>query len=202
MANIVRLGLIAPLLSLIVAASARQTITYTVQPGDSLYTIAHKHGLRLPELLKVNKLRNPHALQVGDKILIPVKGNAVVRTASAPTVPPASGWAEINRDRINIRSAPSVRAERITIVDRWTKVRVLGREGEWSRVRLQTGRVGWVLSQYLSPTKPPVSRTLAKSSAPKRATQARRRAAEPKLATRNPSRAQQLASASGEQPSA
>ena len=33
MANIVRLGLIAPLVSLIVAASAQRTITYTVQPG-------------------------------------------------------------------------------------------------------------------------------------------------------------------------
>jgi LysM repeat protein len=67
------LGLIAPLVSLIVAASAQRTITYTVQPGDSLYTIAHKHGLRLPDLLKVNNLRNPHALQVGDQIKIPVK---------------------------------------------------------------------------------------------------------------------------------
>lgn len=174
MATIVRLGLIAPLVSLIVAASAQRTITYTVQPGDSLYTIAHKHGLRLPDLLKVNNLRNPHALQVGEQIKIPFKGNAaasVQRTAQSAA--PASGWAEINRDRINIRSAPSTDSRRLTIVDRWTKVQVLGRQGDWSRVRLQSGTVGWVLSQYLSPTKPPQTRQVAtRSSNQKRATQA------------------------------
>jgi cell wall-associated NlpC family hydrolase len=158
MANIVRLGLIAPLVSLIVAASAQRTITYTVQPGDSLYTIAHKHGLRLPELLQVNNLRNPHALQVGDQIKIPVKGKAAgTAQRTAQSAAPASGWAELNKDRINIRSAPSTDAKRLTIVDRWTKVQVLGRQGDWSRIRLQSGAIGWVLSKYLSPTKPPQS---------------------------------------------
>lgn len=165
MATIVRLGLIAPLVSLIVAASAQRTITYTVQPGDSLYTIAHKHGLRLPDLLEVNNLRNPHALQVGDRIKIPVKGNAAASAQrTAQSAAPASGWAEINKDRINIRSAPSTDSRRLTIVDRWTKVQVLGRQGDWSRIRLQSGTVGWVLSQYLSPTKPPQSRQVATRS--------------------------------------
>ena len=159
MANIVRLGLIAPLVSLIVAASAQRTITYTVQPGDSLYTIAHKHGLRLPDLLKVNNLRNPHALQVGDQIKIPVTGNAAVSAQrTAQPAAPASGWAELNTDRVNIRTAPSTDAQRITLVDRWTKVQVLGRQGDWSRIRLQSGTTGWVLSKYLSPTKPPQTR--------------------------------------------
>jgi LysM repeat protein len=159
MAHIVRLGLIAPLVSLIVAASAQRTITYTVQPGDSLYTIAHKHGLRLPDLLKVNNLRNPHALQVGDQIKIPVKGNAAASAQrTAQPAAPASGWAELNTDRVNIRTAPSTDAKRITLVDRWTKVQVLGRQGDWSRIRLQSGTTGWVLAKYLSPTQPPQTR--------------------------------------------
>jgi cell wall-associated NlpC family hydrolase len=165
MRTIVRLGLIAPLVSLIVAASAQRTITYTVQPGDSLYTIAHKHGLRLPELLEVNNLRNPHALQVGDQIKIPVKGKAAgTAQRTAQPAAPASGWAELNKDRINIRTAPSTDARRITLVDRWTKVQVLGRQGDWSRIRLQSGAVGWVLSKYLSPTKPPQTRQVATRS--------------------------------------
>jgi len=163
MAHIVRLGLIAPLVSLIVAASAQRTITYTVQPGDSLYTIAHKHGLRLPELLEVNNLRNPHALQVGDQIKIPVKGRAKAQRTLQSTAP-ASGWAELNKDRINIRTAPSTDARRITLVDRWTKVQVLERQGDWSRIRLQSGAIGWVLSKYLSPTKPPQTRQVATRS--------------------------------------
>ena len=177
MRTIVRLGLIAPLVSLIVAASAQRTITYTVQPGDSLYLIARKHGLRLPDLLKVNNLRNPHALQVGDQIKIPVKGTATAQRMAQPAVP-ASGWAEINKDRINIRTAPSTDARRITLVDRWTKVRVLGRQGDWSCIRLQNGAIGWVLSKYLSPTKPPQTRQVAtRSSSRKPATRTARASA-------------------------
>lgn len=167
MRTIVRLGLIAPLVSLIVAASAQRTITYTVQPGDSLYTIAHKHGLRLPDLLQVNHLRNPHALQVGDRIKIPLKSKATAQR-TAQSAAPASGWAEINKDRINIRTAPSTDARRITLVDRWTKVQVLGRQGDWSRIRLQSGAIGWVLSKYLSPTKPPQTRQVATRSSPQK----------------------------------
>jgi len=197
MVNIVRLGLIAPLVSLIVAASAQQTITYTVKPGDSLYTIAHRHGLRLPDLLKVNNLRNPHALQIGDTIKIPVKGGAASRKqSSARSDSPASGWAEINKDRINIRSAPSTSAKRITIVDCWTKVQVLGRQGDWSRVRLQNGRIGWVLNRYLSPTKPPQTKQVAKASTQKRTQQAK------PASKSTPSRAEAVASVSGETPSA
>jgi cell wall-associated NlpC family hydrolase len=187
MATIVRLGLIAPLVSLIVAASAQRTITYTVQPGDSLYTIAHKHGLRLPELLEVNNLRNPHALQVGDQIKIPVKGKAAgtAQRTAQPTAP-ASGWAEINKDRINIRTAPSTDARRITIVDRWTKVQVLGRQGDWSRIRLQSGTIGWVLSQYLSPTKPPQTRNeVAKRTTNQNATRTARASASRQAKTKS-----------------
>jgi cell wall-associated NlpC family hydrolase len=73
------LGLLALLTSLLVAASAQQTKKYTVKEGDSLYTIAHRFGLRLPDLLKVNRLSNPHKLKPGDVIRVPVKGGAVAR---------------------------------------------------------------------------------------------------------------------------
>lgn len=174
----IRIGLSALLVSLIVAASAQQTINYTVKKGDSLYTIAHRHGLRLPDLLKVNNMRNPHALQPGQVIKIPVKGNASANSASGKTrtaSAPATGWAEINKDRINIRQKPSVNSPRITIVDRWTKVKVLERQGEWSRVQLTNGRTGWVKSTYLSPTKPPSTASATNSSTSRKAASASRR---------------------------
>jgi cell wall-associated NlpC family hydrolase len=201
MRTIVRLGLIAPLVSLIVAASAQRTITYTVQPGDSLYTIAHKHGLRLPELLEVNNLRNPHALQVGDQIKIPVKGNAAASAQrTAQPAAPASGWAEINKDRINIRTAPSTDAKRITLVDRWTKVQVLGRQGDWSRIRLQSGAVGWVLSKYLSPTKPPQTRQVATRSSARKPAPRTAQASRPERDRQQPTAANlsQTATANGQ----
>ncbi len=78
-------GLIALLVSLIVSASAQQkTIRYTVKEGDSLYAIAHRFGLRLPDLLKVNSLRNPHKLKPGDVIRIPVKGAVATQKKKSP----------------------------------------------------------------------------------------------------------------------
>jgi cell wall-associated NlpC family hydrolase len=201
MRTIVRLGLIAPLVSLIVAASAQRTITYTVQPGDSLYTIAHKHGLRLPELLEVNNLRNPHALQVGDQIKIPVKSNAAVSVQrTAQPAAPASGWAEFNTDRVNIRTAPSTDAKRITLVDRWTKVQVLGRQGDWSRIRLQSGAVGWVLAKYLSPTKPPQTRQVATRSSARKPAPRTAQASRPERDRQQPTAANvsQTATANGQ----
>jgi cell wall-associated NlpC family hydrolase len=197
MANIVRLGLIAPLVSLIVAASAQRAITYTVQPGDSLYTIARKHGLRLPDLLKVNTLRNPHALQVGDQIKIPVKGEVAAQRTTRSAAP-ASGWAELNTDRVNIRATPSKDARRITLVDRWTKVQVLGRQGDWSRIRLQSGAIGWVLSKYLSPTKPPQTRQVATRSSLRKPVTRTARASQ----SRTTQPAQQPPAISGSQPAA
>ncbi|MCS7209685.1 MAG: NlpC/P60 family protein [Fimbriimonadales bacterium] len=188
MSSTTRLGLIALLVSLIVAASARQqTITYTVQSGDSLYLIARKHGVRLSDLLKVNKLRNPHALQIRDKIKIPLRG-ASSRGISTQSASPASGWAEVNADGVNLRRAPRLSAKRLKQLDRGTKVQVLKRQGDWSRVRLASGRVGWVKSRYLTPTRPPRAKQVATAS--------KRRALQERAGVRSPSRAAALADAS------
>ncbi|MCS7065199.1 MAG: LysM peptidoglycan-binding domain-containing C40 family peptidase [Fimbriimonadales bacterium] len=83
MVNLTRsAGLIALLVNLIIVASAQQTIRYTVKEGDSLYAIAHRFGLRLPDLLKVNHFRNPHKLKPGDVVRIPVKGAVANRKPS------------------------------------------------------------------------------------------------------------------------
>ncbi len=189
MGTIVRTGLIALLVSLSVAASAQKTVYYTVRKGESLYTIAHKHGLRLPELVAVNPhLRNPHALQPGDVIKIPVKGSAP-RAGSYSDLSTASGWALINKDRVNIRQQASTNSSRITIVDRGLQVQILARQGEWRRVRLPNGREGWVKAEYLSPTTPPKVASAAASSRKSRVQTAVR--------SRQPSRSE-LATLAGE----
>lgn len=47
--------------------------TYTVQRGDSLYSIARKFGVPLPALLKVNSLNPKKHIYPGEKIVIPVQ---------------------------------------------------------------------------------------------------------------------------------
>lgn len=43
---------------------------YTVVQGDTLFKIAWTYGLDLHDLAKINKLRKPYTLQIGQKILL------------------------------------------------------------------------------------------------------------------------------------
>jgi len=44
---------------------------YTVQPGDSLFTIAERFGVDVSELMRANNLTNGYYLQVGQVLVIP-----------------------------------------------------------------------------------------------------------------------------------
>jgi LysM repeat protein len=44
---------------------------YTVQPGDTLFTIARKLGVSMTDLQNANGLLNPNMLQVGQKLRVP-----------------------------------------------------------------------------------------------------------------------------------
>lgn len=70
-----------------VAAAAPST--YTVQAGDNPWTIAKKHGIPLEELLKVNQIKDPKNLKIGDVLKLPA---GVVSKAPAPAAktPPAA----------------------------------------------------------------------------------------------------------------
>jgi cell wall-associated NlpC family hydrolase len=148
------LAIIALLVSLINIASAQKYTTYTVRKGDSLYTIAHRFNLRLGDVLRANNFADPHAIKPGVKLRIPLKssGRAQAATGKKEKTTPRTvhqGWAELNKDRINVRSGPDTGSKRLTVVDRWTKVRVLGGQNGWSRVCFPDGRIGWVMSRYL-----------------------------------------------------
>ncbi|WP_425800921.1 LysM peptidoglycan-binding domain-containing protein [Desulfitobacterium sp. Sab5] len=48
------------------------TLAYTVVPGDSLYTIAHKYNSTIANILKFNSISNPNRIFPGQKIIIPL----------------------------------------------------------------------------------------------------------------------------------
>jgi LysM repeat protein len=60
--------------------------TYTVERGDSLWSIAKKHGLTVSELAKANSVTTGTALKPGRKLIIPGKAG-VASAASAPAAP-------------------------------------------------------------------------------------------------------------------
>ncbi|NJD03304.1 MAG: LysM peptidoglycan-binding domain-containing protein [Ruminiclostridium sp.] len=48
------------------------TLTYTVAPGDNLYTISHNYNSTLENVLKFNNIPNPDLIYPGQKIVIPL----------------------------------------------------------------------------------------------------------------------------------
>lgn len=54
-----------------VQAASTETRVYTVQPGDTLWTIAALYNVSPYDLAVANSLGNPNVLQVGQKLIIP-----------------------------------------------------------------------------------------------------------------------------------
>ena len=49
-------------------------LTYTVQPGDTLFSIARQFGVDVDELIEVNNIANPDVIYVDDTLTIPPPG--------------------------------------------------------------------------------------------------------------------------------
>lgn len=60
---------------------------YTVQPGDSLYTIAEKFDLSAPALVELNKIKNPDRVPVGTVLKLP-PSSGFVPIGATTTMPP------------------------------------------------------------------------------------------------------------------
>lgn len=48
------------------------TLSYTVAPGDSLYTIAHTYNSTVANILRFNTISNPDLIFPGKNIIIPL----------------------------------------------------------------------------------------------------------------------------------
>jgi LysM repeat protein len=59
--------------------------TYTVKPGDSLWTIAHKNHISVAELAVANNIKQNAIVRIGQKLLVPAK-SAPVSTSAAESV--------------------------------------------------------------------------------------------------------------------
>ncbi len=57
--------------------------TYTVQPGDTLYRIAVRHGVTVSGLMQANHLSNANFIYSGQRLVIPGASAATSNTASA-----------------------------------------------------------------------------------------------------------------------
>ena len=56
-----------------VSEIAKNTETYSVQKGDTLYSIARRHNIKLYDLLSINNMANDAVIKVGQHIKVPAK---------------------------------------------------------------------------------------------------------------------------------
>lgn len=60
-----------PVATPVPTATTQPTVNYTVQPGDSLYTIALRYNVTIQRLVEVNRIENPNRIFVGQVVVIP-----------------------------------------------------------------------------------------------------------------------------------
>ena len=89
------------------------TSTYTVQKGDTLYGIARKNGMKVPELLAINNFDDDVFIEIGQKIKISGSAGSSVTSTSSYTQ-----TAETNTTTTTIRlddKAPDTRTYGSTV---------------------------------------------------------------------------------------
>ena len=111
---------------LFIPIQVSKVITYTVQPGDSLYTIARKYNTIVESISVLNRLQSTN-LYVGQRLIIPQYTEAVVTAG-----------------RANIRSGPGTNYSILETVVSTTRLPVLDTTRDWLRVSLHNGNTGWV----------------------------------------------------------
>ncbi len=58
---------------------------HVVRPGDTLWSVASRHGISVSQLQAANRLPNPDALRLGQTLVIPSRGAPAAAPAPAPT---------------------------------------------------------------------------------------------------------------------
>lgn len=88
---------------------------YTVQQGDTLYSIARRYGTTVEAITRANGLKDPYVIKTGQKLCIPGGGNP------ATPVPPSSPgpWTGLYYGNPNLSGSPVLSRTDPTIDFNW-----------------------------------------------------------------------------------
>ncbi len=117
---------ITPGQRLFIPIQVPKVITYTVQPGDSLYNIARQYNTLVESIMVLNGLQGS-AIDVGQRLVIPQYTETVV-----------------NVGRANIRSGPGTNFNTVQSVVSGARLPVIETSRDWLRVSLHDGNSGWI----------------------------------------------------------
>jgi murein DD-endopeptidase MepM/ murein hydrolase activator NlpD len=120
--------------------------SYQVKPGDTLWSIASRHGITLDELLSHNTVSNAESLSVGEQLSVPVSTAAVVTEVPelevlAPATLsslPSLSTSSRNREQVIRDHLARIREANNALVDR-DQLNALIREARQELDRVRTG---------------------------------------------------------------
>jgi cell wall-associated NlpC family hydrolase len=87
-------------LLLVPIATAAAAQSYIVQPGDTLWGIALRHGVSVDALQSANRLPNPDALRLGQRLIIPGRTSSGSSAPAAASRPAARSHVVQNGDTL------------------------------------------------------------------------------------------------------
>ncbi|MFN4070763.1 MAG: peptidoglycan DD-metalloendopeptidase family protein [Thermus caldifontis] len=74
-------------------AEGPRALTHTVAPGETLFAIARRYGTTVEELVRLNGLRDPNRIQVGQVLLVRSVGEVALPKGRLVYFPPVQGRA-------------------------------------------------------------------------------------------------------------
>jgi hypothetical protein len=138
--------------------ASRPTVAgrYIVRNGDNDWTIASRLGTTPKQIRLANPGVKWTRIKPGDQLQIPAAtGQVVVRGEVTGSKLIKSRYAVVTGNSVIIRRGPSTDAKRVTLAAGGTKVKVLGRKGDWYQLRFPMGTEGWVRGDLLAASNPP-----------------------------------------------
>lgn len=147
------------------AAPPRTTAgAYTVQRGDTLSSIARRHGTSVAALMEINGLRSDRigagqSLRIPDASPLAAGSGAapIVGTATSVEAAPEVGAEVLAPHPLRVRRGPKSYHTTLALVAQGTPLRVLAAEGRWIQVRLPGDEAGWLPADDLRATLPPAA---------------------------------------------
>ena len=129
--------------------------TYTVQQGDTLYSLAGLFHTTVANLAVANKISADSKLVIGQVLTVPDQPSSAQATqpiqATHQTTTPTThvGWLGVTTTKVNLRHSPGS-GQVLFVAPRSTNLVVQLESGTYYGVLMVDGSIGWLPKRYLT----------------------------------------------------